>query len=179
MELRLASADGLNRLSIALLDQLAAAPQSHPDGRRFILTGNPRCFSAGADLEAIAALTGAAAWRLARAGQRALQAIARSSVPFVAAVEGACLGGGLDLALACRARVCAPLAYFGHHGAKLGLVTGWGGTQRLPRDIGSPRTLEHLLSAQGWTAEQARAQGLVAAICPTDQLVAAASAISV
>jgi enoyl-CoA hydratase/carnithine racemase len=179
IELRLISGDGLNRLAIALLDELAAAPRSHPAARRLILTGNARCFSAGADLGAIAALGGASAWKLARDGQRALQAIARSPVPFVAAVEGASLGGGLDLALACRARVCAPTAYFGHHGAKLGLVTGWGGTQRLPRLIGPARSLEHLLLARGWTAAEAHAQGLVTAVVPTGDLLAAAAGTSV
>ncbi|HET9784126.1 MAG TPA: enoyl-CoA hydratase/isomerase family protein [Terriglobales bacterium] len=179
IELRLASADGLNRLSIGLLDQLAAAPQARPEARRFILTGNLRCFSAGADLAAIAALDGVSAWKLARAGQHALQAIADSPAPFVAAVEGACLGGGLDLACACRARVCAPTAYFGHHGAKLGLVTGWGGTQRLPRLVGGARTLGHLLAAHGWTAAEARAEGLVAAVCPAGDLLAAAARTSV
>lgn len=158
---------------------MAAAPRRHPVASRFILTGNARCFSAGADLAAIASLDGVTAWRLAREGQRDFQTIVRSPVPFVAAVEGACLGGGLDLALACGARVCAPTAYFGHHGARLGLVTGWGGTQRLPRLIGAARTLEHLLAAEGWTAEQARAEGLVAAVCPAGELLAAATCTSV
>lgn len=162
--MRLVSADGLNRLSLELLEELAAAPRIQPHASRFIITGNARCFSAGADLAAIVALDGPSAFGFARRGQAALNAIEQSPVPFIAAVEGACLGGGLDLALACRARVCSPEAYFGHHGVKLGLVTGWGGTQRLPRLIGVPHTLQHLICAEGWTPAAALAEGLVLSI---------------
>lgn len=153
-----------------MLESLAAAPATYPGVTVFILTGNARCFSAGADLTEIAALDGPSAWRFARRGQAALNAVEQSPVPFVAFVEGACLGGGLDLALACHARRCGPNAYFGHHGVRLGLVTGWGGTQRLPRLIGVARTLEHLLTAQGWTSSAAFAEGLVAAVAPPEQL---------
>ncbi|MGH9474183.1 MAG: enoyl-CoA hydratase/isomerase family protein [Terriglobales bacterium] len=178
IELHLESPDGLNRLSLALLDELSSAPLRHPEARGFVLTGNEHCFSAGADLAAIGALDGATAWRIARAGQRALERIHRSPVPFVAAVAGNCVGGGLDLALACRARLCTANAYFGHHGARLGLVTGWGGTQRLPRLIGAPRTLEHLSQAQGWSAAAALDQGLVAVICAPDELLARAARLA-
>jgi len=177
VELHLQSPDGQNRLSLELLRELSASPAAHPAARRFLLTGNPRCFSVGADLNQIAALDAPTAWRLAHAGQRCLDAIAASPVPFVAAIAGYCLGGGLDLALACRARVCAPAAYLGHHGAKLGLVTGWGGTQRLPRLIGSARAIEHLLAAQGWSAQAALAEGLVQAVCPSAALISLASRI--
>lgn len=177
--LRLASGDGLNRLTLALLRELAGFPAAYPEARRFVLAGNPRCFSAGADLAAIAALASspAGAWELAREGQHWLGRIAGSPAPFVAAIEGYCLGGGLDLALACRARVCVPGAYLGHHGARLGLVTGWGGTQRLPRLIGRARALEHLLAAQGWSAETARAQGLMQMVAAAPDLLRAAAAL--
>ncbi|TAN23813.1 MAG: enoyl-CoA hydratase/isomerase family protein [Acidobacteria bacterium] len=174
IELRLDSPDGLNRLSLELLEKIAAASARNPQAGRFVLTGNARCFSAGADLAVITVLDGPAAYRFAHRGQAALNAIERSPVPFVAAIEGACLGGGLDLALACHARICGPQAYFGHHGARLGLVTGWGGTQRLPRLIGSARTLAHLLAAEGWTADAALAAGLVAGVCPPAALLNAA-----
>lgn len=178
LQLRLESGDGLNRLSLELLEEIAAAPTQYPEAARFVLTGNARCFSAGADLAEITALDGSRAYAFARRGQAALSAIESSPVPFVAVIEGACLGGGFDLALACRVRICGPEAYFGHHGAKLGLVTGWGGTQRLPRRIGPVRTLEHLLAAEGWTAQAALAEGLVTAVGqPAALLNAAASAL--
>ncbi|MGH9393656.1 MAG: enoyl-CoA hydratase/isomerase family protein [Terriglobales bacterium] len=177
IELRLESGDGLNRLSLALLRALAEAPDAWPGAGGFVIAGQGLNFSVGADLNAIAALAGPAAWPLAREGQRWLDAIAASSRRFVAAIGGFCLGGGLDLALACHARVCTPGAYLGHHGAKLGLVTGWGGTQRLPRLLQRGRALEHLLAAEGWTAAAALEQGLVQAICPPQELLAAAAAL--
>jgi enoyl-CoA hydratase len=158
--LQLLSDDGQNRISIELLQSLAEWPTANPGATQVILRGNARCFSVGADLNLIRELDAPTAWSLARQGQHWLTRIAMSPVAFIAMVEGYCLGGGLDLALACRTRLCAPGAYFGHHGAKLGLVTGWGGTQRLPRLIGPARTLEHLLSAQGWSAQQAVEDGL-------------------
>lgn len=174
---QLESSDGLNRLSLELLHRLASLPAAHPKARGFVLAGSARCFSAGADLGEISSLAPAVAWRLAREGQGALRAIASSPVPFVAAVSGHCLGGGFDLALACRARVCTPDAYFGHHGARLGLITGWCGTQTLPRLLGSAHTLEHLLAAQGWPAPLALSQGLVRAVVPVADLARTAAAL--
>jgi enoyl-CoA hydratase/carnithine racemase len=76
------------------------------------------------------------------------------------------MGGGLDLALACHRRIAAPHALFGHRGAALGLVTGWGGTQRLPRLIGRARALEMFVAAETITAERALRLGLVDVVCP-------------
>jgi enoyl-CoA hydratase/carnithine racemase len=84
--------------------------------------------------------------------------------PVFAAVEGYCMGGGLDLALACHRRVASPNAIFGHRGAALGLMTGWGGTQRLPRLIGKSRTLALLASAEKIHAQEALTIGLVDAL---------------
>lgn len=178
VELRLESGDGQNRLSLELLRALGEFSSRHPQARRVILSGNARHFSVGADLNAIAGLDAPTAWKLAREGQRWFDAIAASPAPFVAAIAGNCLGGGLDLALACRARVCAPAAYLGHHGAKLGLVTGWGGTQRLPRLIGRARALEHLLAARGWTAAEALAEGLAQAVVAEAELVETAAGLA-
>ena len=173
--LRLVSPDGWNRLTVDLLRAIAAQSQAHPHARAFVLTGGEQAFSAGADLNAIAALSPSAAWFLARAGQQALNAIANSPAPFIAAIDGYCLGGGLDLALACRYRLATPRAYLGHHGAKLGLVTGWAGTQRLPPLLGPARTLAHLLPAQGWSASDALAEGLISALAPPETLLARAA----
>jgi enoyl-CoA hydratase len=81
-----------------------------------------------------------------------------------AAVHGYCMGGGLDLALACDFRIAAPHAVFGHRGAALGLMTGWGGTQRLSRLVGKARALEMFIAAEKLHARQALAFGLVDAI---------------
>jgi enoyl-CoA hydratase len=173
--LRLHSADGTNRLTRAcvqalteFLVNLAAGTMPSP----LIVTGNDKYFSAGADLKEISELTGSAAFEFSKMGQRLMQQIAEFPTPSYAAISGYCMGGGLDLALACRHRIASPHAVFGHRGAALGLLTGWGGTQRLPRLIGKGRTLEMLVSAAKINAEQALRIGLVNAIA--DDPVAAA-----
>ena len=169
----LSSPDGQNRLSLDLLRAVAEAAVEP-----LVVAGNPQFFSVGADLNAISALAGAEAWRLAGEARRWLDAIAHAPHPVIAAVDGYCLGGGLDLALACHVRVCTPRAYFGHHGARLGLVTGWGGTQRLPRLIGRARALEHLLAARGWSGEEAVAQGLAQRLASPEELLDVAARIA-
>jgi enoyl-CoA hydratase/carnithine racemase len=93
-----------------------------------------------------------------------MNVVANFSAPVCAAIHGYCLGGGLDLALACHCRVAARHAVFGHRGAALGLITGWGGTQRLPRLIGKPRALQMLVAAEKISAQEALRIGLVDAL---------------
>jgi enoyl-CoA hydratase/carnithine racemase len=131
---------------------------------RLVITGNTHFFSAGADLNEIAALTGPEALRFAHMGQRLMNAVANFPSPAIAAVHGYCMGGGLDLALACHHRIAGPHALFGHRGAALGLITGWGGTQRLPRLIGKARALQMFLAAEKLHAPRALQIGLVDAI---------------
>jgi enoyl-CoA hydratase/carnithine racemase len=126
-----------------------------------IITGNDKFFSAGADLSEIAALTAPEAYEFAKMGQSLMNAIERFPAPVYAAIAGYCMGGGLDLALACHRRIASPHAIFGHRGAALGLVTGWGGTQRLPRLVGKGIALEIFTSAEKLHAAQACAIGLV------------------
>ncbi len=128
-----------------------------------VITGNQRFFSAGADLHEIAAL-GTDAFGFARAGQALMSAVDNFPAPVCAAVGGYCMGGGLDLALACDLRIASPHAVFGHRGAALGLITGWGGTQRLPRLIGRGRALQMFTAAEKIAAQEALRIGLVDAI---------------
>ena len=97
-------------------------------------------------------------------GQRLMNAIERFPAPVYAAIEGYCMGGGLDLALACHRRIASPHAIFGHRGAALGLITGWGGTQRLPRLVGKSCALALLVAAQKLHAGEALKIGLVDAV---------------
>ena len=120
---------------------------AHPPGCLGI-TGNAKFFSAGDDLNEIAALTGADALRFAEMGQRLMAAVSTFPSPTIAAIHGYCMGGGLDLALACDRRIASAHALFGHRGAALGLITGWGGTQRLPRLVGKARALQMFLAAE-------------------------------
>lgn len=163
--LRLTSEDGTNRLSrarvVALTEavlNLAASPTP------LILCGNSKFFSVGADLSEISALHAGDAFEFAQSGQRLMRAVAELPAPTCAVVEGWCMGGGFDLALACRFRVAAPHAIFGHRGAALGLMTGWGGTQRLPRLIGNVRALEIFLTAEKVHAARALEFGIVDAV---------------
>ena len=103
-----------------------------------------------------------------------MQAVADFPAPTIAAVHGYCMGGGLDLALACQHRIAGPHAIFGHRGAALGLITGWGGTQRLPRLVGNARALQMFLAAEKLHAAEALRYGLVDAIAddPVDAALA-------
>jgi enoyl-CoA hydratase/carnithine racemase len=163
--LRLQSEDGTNRLTrdcvFALTDTVGQlARQNKP----LVVAGDERFFSAGADLEEISALDAPAAYEFSKMGQTLMSAIDRFPAPVYAVISGYCMGGGLDLALACRYRIASPHAVFGHRGAALGLITGWGGTQRLPRLIGKGRALEMFVAAEKITAAHALRMGLVDAI---------------
>ena len=126
-----------------------------------VITGNARFFSAGADLGEIAELDGPEAYKFSKMGQELMVTIEQFPAPVVAAVDGYCMGGGLDLALSCHRRLASPRAVFGHRGAALGLITGWGGTQRLPRVIGRSRALQLFVTAEKLHAPDALQSGLV------------------
>jgi len=161
-ELRLTSADGTNRLTLDFVLNLTGRLLAlRDDAKPLILTGGEQFFSAGADLSEIQALTASPAFDFARAGQRLMTTIAHFPAPVYAAIRGYCMGGGLDLALACHQRIAAPNAVFGHRGAALGLVTGWGGTQRLPRLVGKSTALAIFAAAEKIDAEQALRIGLI------------------
>jgi len=163
--LRLRSDDGTNRLTRAsVLSLTETVGQLARDERPLVITGNDRFFSAGAELEEITALDGAAAYEFSRMGQALMQLVDEFPAPVYAAISGYCMGGGLDLALACHHRIASPHAVFGHRGAALGLITGWGGTQRLPRLVGKGRALEMFVAAEKVTAARALRMGLVDAI---------------
>ncbi|HKF05638.1 MAG TPA: enoyl-CoA hydratase/isomerase family protein [Candidatus Sulfotelmatobacter sp.] len=163
--LRLQSGDGTNRLTLECVLVLTDAIRKlADDSRSLIITGNNKFFSAGADLEEISALNGSAAYEFSKKGQALMAAIENFPAPVYAAIAGYCMGGGLDLALACHHRIASPHAIFGHRGAALGLITGWGGTQRLPRLIGKGRALELFVAAEKVHAARALQIGLVDAI---------------
>jgi enoyl-CoA hydratase len=172
--LRMVSGDDTNRLTRARLAALITALEdlNQKPPSRLLIAGNAHFFSVGADLHEIAGLYGAESFRFAQLGQRLMNIVARIPAPTIAAVHGYCMGGGLDLALACSRRIAGPHAIFGHRGAALGLITGWGGTQRLPRLIGKARALQMFLAAEKLHAREALRCGLVDAIAD-DPLAAA------
>lgn len=165
------------RLSADLLRELRnqlRAVRASGAFRGLVIASNSRSFAVGAKLEEVSELTGVAAFEFARLGQSVCRDIARSSLPAVAAIRGFCLGGGLDLALACHARVAAYDASFGSPGATLGLVTGWAGTWRLPRRVGRSTALQMLATGERIPAAQALTAGLVDELAPASDLLPAA-----
>ncbi len=158
----------------ALLDRLEA----HEGLRGVVFTsGKPGSFIAGADIGMIRDCADAAeASALSRAAQALFARIATLPVPVVAAIDGACLGGGLELALACHARVCSDAGHtvLGLPEVKLGVLPGGGGTQRLPRLIGIAPALELMLAGRQLRPAQARRRGLVDEVVPAAILLQAA-----
>jgi enoyl-CoA hydratase len=164
--LRIFSSDGTNKLGLARItasqNAVKGLAEEAESGRikGLIITGNDKFFSVGADLNEISQLSGAQAFEFSRQGQALMLAIDRFPLPVIAAIRGYCMGGGMDLALACDSRIVAPSAVFGHRGASLGMMTGWGGTQRLPRLIGKSLALQMFLLAEMVKAEKGLKMGL-------------------
>jgi len=162
--LRLVSADGTNRLTREVVLTLSKVISETTAVRPWVIAGNERFFSAGADLREIAGLDAPLAYEFSKMGQALMREIENFPAPVYAAISGYCMGGGLDLALACRHRIASPHAVFGHRGAALGLITGWGGTQRLPRLIGKAAALQMFVAAEKLSASHALRLGLLDAI---------------
>lgn len=143
--------------------------------RGVVIAASAQSFATGAAIEEVAEVEGFGARQFAEMGQGLMEYIASFPAPVIAAIRGYCLGGGLDLALACHARVATYDSSFGHPGASLGLITGWGGTQRLPRLVGKAAALQLLLSGERIPATQALTLGLVDELVPSQDLVDAAA----
>ena len=165
--IQLVSSDGANKLGMAriialhgVVQELQAEAESGQI-KALIVTANDKFFSAGADLNEISELSGPQAFEFSRRGQALMLAIDQFPAPVIAAIRGYCMGGAMDLALACDYRIAAPNAVFGHRGASLGVMTGWGGTQRLPRLIGKARAMQMFLLAEMVKADEALRIGLV------------------
>ncbi len=156
----------------ALLDRL----EQDPNVRGVVLiSGKPGSFIAGADINMLKACrTAAEAAELSKAGQRFFDRLENFKTPVVAAIDGACLGGGLELALACHGRVCTdhPKTALGLPEVMLGVLPGSGGTQRLPRLIGIPAALDLMLTGKHLNAQKARRLGLVDEVAPATILLA-------
>lgn len=150
-----------NPLSTAVLAELEQLLGSPVTETRIIFTGTDDVFASGADLREIANITADNARDFALRGQRLMSRVAELPQTTIAAINGYCFGGALDLALACDRRIASPNARFAHPGTGLGIITGWGGTQRLPRLVGTANALEMLFTAAPYEAEQALRIGLI------------------
>ena len=171
-----------NSLTVALVRELGsrvAAAAGDRTLRAVVLTGaGARAFCAGADLKERARMSAEDVHGFHAALRDALLAIERAPQVFVAAMNGAALGGGLELALACDLRVAAEGAEMGLPEVGLGIIPGAGGTQRLPRLVGVARAKDLVLTARRIGAAEALAMGLVSRIAPAARLVAEALAVA-
>jgi enoyl-CoA hydratase len=173
--------DKMNALNREVLTELNMAMDevyNNPDIRSAIITGSgAKAFVAGADITEFVGLNVAEARELAKAGQNLFDKIENCPKPVVAAVNGFALGGGCELALSCHFIYASENAKFGQPEVNLGLIPGYGGTQRLTQSIGRNRSMELLMSGNMVTAKEAEEYGMVNKVCPADELIAKAKEI--
>jgi enoyl-CoA hydratase len=175
--------DKLNALNKDVIAELGATfAKLHADTSVavIILTGAGRAFVAGADIAEISAVadTKGGLAEVSRFGSNVFTSIERGPKPCIAAVNGFALGGGLELALACHVRIASSSAKFGLPEVKLGLIPGYGGTQRLPRLVGTGNALQMILTAGMVDADRALAMGLVQQVCTPEGLMPAAQSMA-
>lgn len=167
--------NALNADVISELDQWFSAAATNQEIKGVVLTGSgPKSFVAGADITRFQTLGPLDGKRFAQYGQYVFDKIEGLGKPVVAAVNGFALGGGSELALACHMRVASPNAVFGQPEVNLGIIPGYGGTQRLPKLVGKGIATELILTGAMISAERAHQIGLVNHVYEADVLVAEA-----
>ncbi len=172
----------LNALSLATMDELGMAFQeikTDAEIRVAILTGSgEKAFVAGADIGELAQQDPVSGKTFAHRGQAVLDLIENLGKPVIACVNGFALGGGCELALACTMRLASDNARFGQPEVKLGIIPGYGGSQRLPRLIGKGRAMQMILAGETVTAQEAFGMGLVNEVTTPAELIPRAEAIA-
>lgn len=172
----------LNALNAALFVELADAVEdlaADPEIRVVLVTGaGPKAFAAGADIAELAALDADSGRAYAARGQAFSRRLETLGKPVIACINGFALGGGCELAMACTLRLAADTAKLGQPEVKLGVIAGFGGTQRLPRLVGRGAALRLLLSGTIISAAEALRIGLVDEVVPAAELMARAQALA-
>lgn len=172
--------DKLNALNDATMAELGVAideARRREDVGAILLTGAGRAFVAGADISELESQSPLDGTRRARAGQDVFARYESSPKPVVAAINGFALGGGCELAMSCHVRIASEAAKLGQPEVKLGIVPGYGGTQRLPRLVGRGAALRLLLTGEIIGAAEALRLGLVDQVVPADALIDTATAL--
>jgi enoyl-CoA hydratase len=171
--------NALNKETLDELDAVVREAETDASVRVLVLTGaGDRAFVAGADINELSVQTPAGGREHARRGQALFNRLEHLGKPVIAAVNGFALGGGCELAMACTIRLAADTAKFGQPEINLGLIPGYGGSQRLPRLVGKGRALELLLTGHQISAEEAWRIGLVNRVVPAAQLMTEARAMA-
>jgi enoyl-CoA hydratase len=166
--------NALNDATMAELGRVIDDVRADANVGGIVLTGAGRAFVAGADIAELRAKSKSQMYELARRGQDVFRRLETSPKPVVAAVNGFALGGGCELALACHVRIASEHAKFGQPEVKLGIIPGYGGTQRLPRIVGKGRALQLLLTGEIVDATEAHRIGLANQVVPAAALLDAA-----
>jgi enoyl-CoA hydratase len=171
--------NALNDATLVAIDTAVAALDADPEVRVILLTGaGDKAFIAGADINELSRATAVTGRTLALRGQGVFDRIAAAGKPIIAVINGFCLGGGCELALACTFRFAADSAEIGQPEINLGIIPGYGGSQRLPRLIGRDRALDLILTGRRVPAAEALALGLVTRVYPAATLRAEALAFA-
>ncbi len=171
--------NALDHATLTELEMFATRFLADPAQAALVVTGGgEKSFVAGADITELAALDPRGLEEASRFGQRVFAMFERSPKPVIAAVNGFALGGGCELALACHVRLASENAVLGLPEVGLGLIPGYGGTQRLPRLVGRGRALELVLTGRKVKADEAERIGLVNRVVPREQLLAEAEQLA-
>ncbi len=173
--------DKLNALNKDLMDELDSVIKeiyNNPEIRSAIITGaGEKAFVAGADITEFLGLTTQQGMTLAKKGQDIFFKIENSPKPIIAAVNGFALGGGCELALACHFRIASDNTKFGQPEINLGLIPGYGGTQRLTMTVGKAKAMEWILTGEMIDSKRALETGLVNHVVPQSELLSKAKSI--
>lgn len=171
----------LNSLNQEVLEDLIKAFQDlekDEQVRVIVLSGEGKAFVAGADIKAMLDMSADAARKFSATGQALMAMMERLGKPIIAAVNGFALGGGMELALACDFIFASEGAKFGQPEINLGIIPGFGGTQRLPRLIGKAQAKELIFTGGMINAHEAKALGIVNRVCSDDELMAEAKKVA-
>ena len=154
-----------NALHSAGLEELRkTVMKAGEDAGAVVLRGAGEAFCAGADIEEVRTLGESEATEFAALGQSVADGIETANAPTIAAIDGPCIGGGTELALACDLRIATPRSTFGEPGVRIGVFGGWGGTYRLPRVVGTGNAMDLALTGRTIEAAEAADMGLVTEI---------------
>ena len=170
--------NALNSEIVRAIGQAVADTEAEDNIVAIVITGAGRAFAAGADIAEFAGKNGEEMGNLSRGEHQAFSKIRKSTKPVIAAINGLALGGGCELAMSCHIRVASDRAVFGQPEVGLGAIPGAGGTQLLPRLVGTGAELYYLLTAENIPAAEAYRLGLVDKLVPRDKVMVTAMAIA-
>jgi len=174
-QVKLSREKALNSLSLTLLNELndlLDKIKNNDDIRTVVITGSGnKAFCAGADINQLKILDQETGYSFAKSGQEVFNKIETLGKPVIAAINGYCFGGGLELAMACTIRIASDNAIFGQPEIKLGIIPGYGGTQRLSRLIGKGRAIQYCLTGDNISPENALNWGLVTNVLSLEELI--------